>query len=357
MARHPFVLLVLLFLAGCLEFDAQEVVVHHDAAQDRIDILFVYRGLYAESSDGTPKALEKALADLTKAREMGHFAFWNNWPFKVDPCADTKTPVATALLAHVDVETGGLYTDPQGTLCAYQFVRIRDASSFVAKLEQALQLALQAAMLSGMRGADGVQHTFDQDTRVQLRDFLRDGDKLLAVAPGRIELRLPCSAADHRWLRRQLEEHFLDNAPREIVRRHAVAERRAKTGENADTFVDPGAVDLPGAQLEPGMRASASFRFFWDNDLSFAHEDGITTLALGTGEGPTIAVHKASDGLYHDELLKELRRIGDAIEDGVPEQEIERRFALFHARDAKLVPKLAEKRAGGAKADEAAKDK
>ena len=50
---------------------------------------------------------------------------------------------------------------------------------------------------------------------------------------------------------------------------------------------------------------------------------------------------KASSGAYTDNFLQALRERGDKIEDGVPDQEIRRRFDDFLTREAVLPPELA----------------
>ena len=77
--RQPLLFVLLLLLAGCLEFDAQEITIVYDAKADRIDMHVVYRGLFAESGSGsTDKPMQKALDDLAKVRERGSVYFWNN---------------------------------------------------------------------------------------------------------------------------------------------------------------------------------------------------------------------------------------------------------------------------------------
>lgn len=334
-----FVVAWLALLAGCLEFDAQEITIRHDPKADRIDMLFVYRGLFVESGNGSSdKPVEKALKDLEKVLQNGEFLFWCNWPFGIDPTGDQKPPVA-ALLAHVDVENGALFTDPKGVLCGYQFVRIREAKAFVEKLNTMLELAAQAGLAAGIDG-----HRLDGDTRELLREFQRGGEKMLVVEPGRIALQLPCSTKDHRWLKQQFEQRFLDNAPREMGRRVGVAKLRASGEDSTVTNVQQQSVELTGDQLKDSLRQSASFRFFWDNDFTIARSQELTTIGLGTAGDPELRIQKASDGLYHDSLHKALRERGDRIEEGLPDQELDRRFEAFRGRDAVLPAMLAEKR-------------
>ncbi len=340
---------LLLVLGGCLELDAQDITIHYDAAKDRIDLHFVHRGLFAEGEAGSNKdPMAKALADLAEVRGTGKVVFWCNWPFAVDPTSEAKAPAA-ALLAHIDVENGELFTDPQGVLCGHQFVRIRDAQAFVQKLNSLFELWVQSQLLGGSG-----DHKFDGETKELVTEFLRSGEKMLKIAPGRLELRLPLSPADHTWFKAQFEKLFLDNMPREIVRRTGVAERRAAGGAPTETMVRNADVKVGGEQLKEQVQKAASYRFFWDNEWSGVRTPELTTVALGVAGGQELRITKASDGLYHDALLKVLREKNEKIEESVPDQELARRFAAFRERDAALPPKLAEVRGKGAlpKADE-----
>ena len=336
---------VLLLLAGCLEIDGQELAIHYDAGADRIDVHVVYRGLFAEGGSGSERdPLAKARKDLAEAKQSGEFAFWCNWPMALDLTREFPAPVR-AMLDHLDIENGALFTDPQGVLCAQQFVRIREAKAFVQKLNLVFELWAQAQLLGGTSGRDG-KHAWDADTKDLVREFLRSGEKLLVVEPGRLQARLPLSTADHQWLKRQLELVFLDNMPRETVRRLAVAERRAGGGDPADTAAAEAAVVIGGEQLKKQVQQAPSFRFFWDNELAVVREPELTCVSFGVRDDKVLRVRKSAGGLYHPQLLDALREAGEAIEDGMPDQELERRFEAFRQRDAVLPPKLAALRAG-----------
>jgi hypothetical protein len=341
---RTLLLAVPLLLAACLDFDSQEVVIRCDQERDRIDVLLVYRGLFAEgeTARNQDEALGKALNDLDQALQTGHFAFWCNWPFAIDPTEDPKPP-ATALFEHLDVEVGGLFTDPQGQLCGYQFVRVRQAKAFLHKLNTLLEAALQVALATGFDGY-GPDHKVDGDTKDLIREFLRSGQKLLVVERGRIEFRAPCSAADNRWLKRQIEERFLSNGAREMARLQHISEARAR-GKPVEARFHIESVDVPGGRLADRLRQSASFRFFWDNDFQVRRDRDLTAIGLGVPGSQELRIVKGTDGLYDDRLLKALRERGDKIEDGVPDQEIRRRFDAFGERDAILPGKLAAKRA------------
>lgn len=336
-------IVLLLLLGGCLEFDGQDVYFRYDEENDRIDAMFVYRGLFAEAGTGSSdKPMQKAIKDLQEARdETGEFTFWCNWPLSVNP-SESYDPARDALLRHVEVESGGLFTDPEGLLCGYQFVRIHDASGFVQKLNTLLELAVQAGLAGGLKRFD--DHAFDDETKDNVREFLRGREKMLTLEKGRIELRLPLSAADNRWAKQKLEEHFLQHMPSEMNRRRAVAQRRAQGGSTSDTGYSDQTVSIGGAELRDAIASSPSFRFFWDNEFTFERSETLTTVGIGVRGADQIHVAKAREGIYHDGLLQRLREDGEQIEDGLPDAELLRRLDAFGTRDAKLPTKLAERR-------------
>ena len=169
--------------------------------------------------------------------------------------------------------------------------------------------------------------------------------KLLVVGEGRFELRLPFSDRDNRWLKQELlREVFLDSAGAEVSRRDAVEARRKLGGSVTNTKDEDGELPDSSKALAKALTSTPALRFLWDNDVSILREQGLTTIRLGVLGDKSLRLHKAPGGLYHHELRDALRERGDRIEDGVPTQELERRFQAFRGREAKLPPQLAAKR-------------
>lgn len=336
-----FALVLLLFLGGCLETDGQDVIFRYDEENDRIDTMFVYRGLFAEGGeDGNP--LESCTKDLEQAMASGEFMFWNNWPLKCDPSRKYDA-TRDALIKHLDVENGGLFTGPDGVLCGYQFIRVNKAKSFIKKLNMLLEVALQAACLTGIPQFDN--RKLDDDSKDNIREFLRGRGKFLTIEKARIELQLPLSKNDHAWLKKAIEDHFMDNMPGEITRR-AIVEQRRKDGVSVtDTSSGDATVNIEGATLRKEIERAPTYRFFWDNEFSMQRTLDLTTIGLGVAGEDELHIKKAKEGLYHEALLLKLRDDEFKIEDGLPDQELIRRFEDFRTRDAKLPKKLAEKRA------------
>lgn len=294
----------------------------YDQKNDRIDFLVVYRGVFYESGSGkTEDPMKNAFTDLEEVLDRGQSFFWNNWPLQIDP-VKPGTPGA-ALAAHLEVENGGLYTEPTGRLNGYQFVRIVRAEAFLQKLNTMLELGAQAAMLGGFRGVK-----FDRDTKEIVTEFLRSGEKMITIERGRLQLRLPCTKGDFEQLLGKLEDHLVDNVPGEIFRRIAAEKKRA-----TETEVQPAEILIGRTDLEAGLRQSAGMRFFWNNEITIERSAELQTIGIGARGNEQLIVQKGSDGLYTDNFLLALRERGDKFEEGVPDQEIHRRFADFLTRE------------------------
>ena len=329
MKSHSKALLLalLLLLTSCLEIDGQDIYVQVDEENDRIDAMIVYRGMFAEASSGNANPVEKAINDLKEAQESGVFTFWNNWPFTFDPIRDYGI-AGNALLEHLDVENGGLFTTPKGVLCGYQFLRVNNAKSFIQKLNLLVEASVQAEFVRDRKGANPPRQ-FDEETQDNVREFLRAGKKFIALKNGRIVFFLPTSDADHQWLKLQLEESLLEGFQRDLARSTKEAEL---------------ATPSKPIELRDVLSRAPSFRFFWDNPFSFQRAENLTTIGLGVAAADELHVQKRMEGLYEDAYLQRLRAEKFQIEDGLPDPELGRRFADFRSRKAKLPPKLAQKR-------------
>lgn len=332
----------LLLLAACLEFDAQEVTIRYDEAADRIDVHLVYRSVYAE---GDGRAVDEAIRQIDEIRRDGTFALWQNWPFKITIPGEHKLPMQ-ALLAHVDVENGGFFTDPTDTLCAHQYVRIRDARAFVQQVNTLLDVWVAAQLTTGTDVGE-TTHRWDADTRDFVREFARRGEHMLAVTKGRIELRLPLSGKDHAWLRSTTFQALAEAAAEDAVCADVVGQRRADGGSTTDVdVVDEVATAWTRRAAADRVKATAPMHFLADNEWSIAREPELTRIALGVTGQRDLVLTKAANGFYHPTLLAALREAKVAIEDNVPDPELARRFQAFTERAAVLPPAVAALRAG-----------
>jgi len=315
--------LPLLLLTACLEFEQQELHLRYDAAADRMDVLFVYRGLYASEGklvlirDGR-SPVDKALSDLEKVREHGAFAFKSPRNFRVDPVEEAEKDWVSE---HIDVEYGGLFTDPKGRLCGYQFVRIRDFGAFVPRFAKEHQ-----EMLFGLFGAAvDAENGWPEPAQKAFARYVEQGGPVITADGCCFEVRLPIRAQDHAPVQRYV---LGDRAERPVDAKPARRQEPPTAGPKRVRRRRTG-----GAAVAPSR----------PNELTVRREGDVTIVRYGTAGAASMRIEL--EGQKGDnEFFDELRERGDSIEAGVPDQALQRRFAAFGERDAVLPPALAELR-------------
>jgi hypothetical protein len=223
--------LPLLVLTACLEFEQQELHLRYDAEADRMDVLFVYRGLYAAESNPMPvrdgrSPIDKALSDLEKVREHGAFAFMSPMNFRVDPVEEAEKSWVSR---HIDVEYGGIFTDPKGRLCGYQFVRVRDFRAFLprfAKEHQELLFSLFGPAVDAENG-------WSESVRKAFARYVAQGKPVITADGCCFEVRLPIREQDHAPVQRYVLDDPAqapvaagDAAPAASERQPVASERR-----------------------------------------------------------------------------------------------------------------------------------
>jgi len=314
----PFVLLLL--LAGCLEFDGQEITIVHDAKADRIDVHVVCRGFRAtrEMSKRRDPVVEAA-ADLETMRRRGIVHLFGSWPLAFDPVkGDALFP---ELGGRVDVETGPLFTDAEELLCSQQFVRIRDARAFVDGVDAVIRKGLQERFATSEVQRDQLQ--LDDDSLRAIDAYCRSGERFVLVEPGRIELRLPLSDRDHVRLKEQLVGALAEDLAGELAARDAKGRREA-------------------------VRRATVVRLLVSNEFSVVREPQLTRLAIGVKGADHLRLSKPL-GSRRDPALRDHLIANGATLERLADDELERRFAAFRTRDAVLAPDLAAARAATAR--------
>ena len=309
-----------LVLASCLEFEQQELHLRYDADQNRMDVLLVYRGLYAgDANHGFPvkthDPLQRALSDWKQAREHGAFAFRSSSNFKVDPVEEAGSGWVSQ---HIDVEHGGLFTDPKGRLCGYQFVRVRDFRAFLPKFDEAHRMLLFSLFGPAVDAKNGWPEAATQ----RFLDHMEQGNALITADGCCFDVRLPIREQDH-----------------DPVKRFVIGDSEKKPAD-APPAQQPAAGPRPVKLRRSGAAPPPPPR---PNPLTVRRDGDVTIVRYGTPGAAAMRVDVAC-GKGNTELLDELRKLDEAIEVGVPDQALLRRFAEFGERDAVLPPALAKLR-------------
>jgi len=160
-----------LSFTGCIEFEKQELVYHHDQEKDEIRMTLRYEGIFGNLKGGQnmQKNLEdKATPDMLNLFQIEQLAsvlnekqafFFSNWLFeykrvslkamlKDKPEGNTfgqpEKDLIEALLKNVEIENVGFYKDKDGRLCGAQTLRLSNASKVISLANRVLGRQLKA---------------------------------------------------------------------------------------------------------------------------------------------------------------------------------------------------------------------
>jgi hypothetical protein len=157
------VLCLLFSFTGCIEFEKQELVYHHDQKKDEIRMTLRYEGIFGNPDRGqnTQKNTDDvATADKLNQLQVEQLAsvlnekqafFFSNWIFeykrstlkqmlkegKNQPVPKDRVfgqpekDLIEALLKNVEIENVGFYEDMDGRLCGAQTLRLSNASKVI----------------------------------------------------------------------------------------------------------------------------------------------------------------------------------------------------------------------------------
>jgi hypothetical protein len=344
--RLPLITIILLLaLPSCLDFDGQDIHIRIDTDKDKIEAIVIYRGLFANKHPDAPlkdydgrDPVNRAINQLKHAQEKGLMAFWRNWPLAIDLTENYEAN--KDVTSHIDLEYGGLFTDPTGTLCGYQLVRINNATAFIQKLNLIWQAEflnynhpITSAIKTGTskrtkakRFGKRESRPLDQQTHEAFKAMLESGEHLLSITNGRIEMRLPLSDGDHRIMKRSIEHELLSKLEETIT--------NAGTSDDETKPATP--KKFTALETRQEVAQAPFFRFIWDNPISMQRTKNLTTIGIGVTNADELHIKKASEGAYDNELQRRLTYNRTAIEMGLPDEELQRRFTAFRAREAKL---------------------
>ena len=160
-----------LSFTGCIEFEKQELVYHHDKEKDEIRMTLRYEGIFGNLKGGRnmQKNLEdKATPDKLNLLQIEQLAsvlnekqafFFSNWLFEYKRSAlkemlknkpddnrfgEPEKDLIEALLKNVEIENVGFYKDKDGRLCGAQTLKLSNASQVISLTNRVLGRQLKA---------------------------------------------------------------------------------------------------------------------------------------------------------------------------------------------------------------------
>lgn len=278
----------ILFLGGCIEFEEQTMVYHHDVEADELRILQIYHGIFG--GDGEESLSEQEVTQFQSVFDRERTFFFANWIFEYDEkglreaalmpkSKEGETPTSDEIAARAvfqefanlaiestTVENGGFFLDEQERLCGWQTVRIKN----VSKVLQTANDAWNAVMSSDTVRADflGVNEDEEEPPRALLfKEMAASGHRWVGADGNRLWLRIPGTPED-----------FLGG-------KHDHAERLRRA------LADNGALE------EEDVRAVLTML---ENPLWVNFSNGITEMRCGFVDMKPVRVHaKCFDG-YSD---------------------------------------------------------
>ena len=156
---------------GCIEFESQEIVYHHDQEKDEIRMTLRYEGIFGNLKGGqnmqknpddkaTPEKLNQLqIEQLASVLNEKQAFFFSNWLFeykrvslkamlKDKPEGNTfgqpEKDLIEALLKNVEIENVGFYKDKDGRLCGAQTLKLSHASKVISLANRVLGRQLKA---------------------------------------------------------------------------------------------------------------------------------------------------------------------------------------------------------------------
>lgn len=210
---------LLLALAGCIEWEEQEVRVAFDAARDRLDVQLVYRGLlsgdghFGRPLEGGPDEDGHAAEEAESTREQlyelaaGRPIFALLDPivrFDLDAIPVAEDPRLAFLRANLSLDHGDFFRDERGRLCGWQQLHVERLSEVVRAAGTLLrdEIAAQArrAADGGAGGAGGAGGGLlewlgldDAESVALQAAVLKVPFAWTALRDGTVALRLPAS--------------------------------------------------------------------------------------------------------------------------------------------------------------------
>ena len=155
-----------LSFTGCIEFEKQELVYHHDQEKDEIRLTLRYEGIFGNLKGGQNMQKnpdDKATPEKLNLLQIGQLAsvlnekqafFFSNWIFEYKRSAlkqmlkkepgrslafgKPEKDLIEALLKNVKIENVGFYEDKDGRLCGAQTLKLSNASQVIALTNRVL---------------------------------------------------------------------------------------------------------------------------------------------------------------------------------------------------------------------------
>jgi hypothetical protein len=255
-----------LLATGCLDIEKQTVYVVTDKDRDEVHALLVYEGLRVSAPNDA--ALKEAKEQLSQAIDKKLITL-GGWPFILDLGPEKgdneeAKKLKELLGKHLTIENGNFFTNADGKLCAYQRVKVKDASKLVA----AGNGFISQAILAEQPPEKPAANAGDKEEEELLRRAARDRHAWLKLEPGRLSLTMPATPEAARRMKRDV---LGVNRLEEVLKK-----------------LDPAAAEKQALARQQVEELKAGASFLADNPFSFDQRRDRVIISLGVGDGEPI---------------------------------------------------------------------
>ncbi len=209
--RLPPSLALLLYFtlagSGCngLNFDRQELAFSFPPNRSEIRVLLVYEGLRVRGEKAEDLKLAKEHMTELFADRQGFWLGDSELSFRFSlrpPPPGEDRPYQSLLCKHLTIDRVELFALPDGRLCAYQTLTVREPAKFIAGLNALLTADLaRSAREELTKPATAEFPDVDRATWLLIQRACRGKFEWLRAEPGRISLTTPASPEFSRWLK------------------------------------------------------------------------------------------------------------------------------------------------------------
>jgi hypothetical protein len=210
-----FLIIGLVLLQGCVEFERQTIVWRHDVDRDELRMVMIYEGIQA-GNEVDAEELGELRSVLLRPRTF----FFSNWIFEYDRDVwlemrddvranrDEVSPEFYAavmrlnelVLDNVRVDNGDFYLNDANKLAGYQRVTFSNVSAIVAAANALMNTALLDEEL------DASDIAYGSASEGMVLDAAYAGHEWITLYEGELRLRLPTARTDYEELRLELAD-------------------------------------------------------------------------------------------------------------------------------------------------------
>jgi hypothetical protein len=297
---------------GCVDFEKETMVFVFPPDSPEVRGLLVYEGLGVVGAlgPGNPKEgdLQSAKEQLTHFIRSGQdFCLGHHFALFFSLAAADADPPATrarraALRDLLTIHNGALFKRPDGRLCGYQTITVRDRKKLVTELNALMSSQMARMAEAALASQKNPPSPWDEESLRRLQKAGQTDFTWFQLDPGRASLTMPATPAAVRRLKRD----FFWAEPIAEVRKWA-APADLSTGPGSALTLNLINIRQTAERMEQGVR------FLSDTPWSFDQRHDRFTVALGLGHGEPIRLATENWGgpyKYAEELLAHARSLG-----------------------------------------------